>query len=39
MKTMNQSLFDTYQRGLITFDDALSHSVDPDDFKRMCRRT
>ena len=38
MKTMNQSLFDRYQRGLITFDDALCHSLDPDDFKRMSRR-
>jgi twitching motility protein PilT len=35
MKTMNQSLFDLYKASMITWDDALSRSHDPEDLRRM----
>ncbi len=35
MVTMNQSLFQLYRKGLISFDDALRVSSDPDDLKRL----
>ncbi|MFA4986467.1 MAG: type IV pilus twitching motility protein PilT [Candidatus Brocadiia bacterium] len=35
MITMNQSLYDLFKRGLITFEDALSASSDPEDLKRV----
>ena len=38
MATMNQSLFELCKAGLVTFDDALSHSSDPDDLRRMSGR-
>ena len=38
MKTMNQSLFELYRSHLITFDEALSRSMDPDDLKRIFPR-
>jgi twitching motility protein PilT len=38
MKTMNQSLFDLYRLHLITFDEALCRSMDPDDLKRIFQR-
>lgn len=38
MKTMNQGLFDLYRQHLITFDEALSRSTDPDDLKRIFQR-
>lgn len=38
MKTMNQSLFELYRSHLITFDEALSRSMDPDDLKRIFQR-
>jgi twitching motility protein PilT len=38
MMTMNQSLFTLYKQGKITFDDALSHSTNPDDLKRTFQR-
>ncbi len=34
MKTMNQSLVDLYREGLITFEEGLLHSLDPEDLKR-----
>jgi len=39
MRTMNQALFELYQRNEITFDEALAHSLDPDDLKHMFSRT
>ncbi|MFH0963367.1 MAG: type IV pilus twitching motility protein PilT [Planctomycetota bacterium] len=39
MKTMNQALFETVQRKVITFEEALSRSTDPDDLRRMFRMT
>jgi len=39
MRTMNQSLYEAYRAGLITYDDALAHSSDPDDLKRIFQRT
>ena len=38
MQTMNQSLFDLYRSGKITFDDALSYSGNPEDLKRTFQR-
>ena len=38
MKPMNQSLFELYRSHLITFDEALSRSMDPDDLKRIFQR-
>ena len=38
MQTMNQSLFDLYKTGKITFDDALSRTTNPDDLKRTFQR-
>ncbi|MRR06157.1 MAG: type IV pili twitching motility protein PilT, partial [Deltaproteobacteria bacterium] len=35
MQTMNQSLFNLHQRRLITLDDALGRSTDPDELKQM----
>lgn len=35
MQTMNQSLFDLYSRGLITREEAILHSLDPDDLRRL----
>lgn len=35
MVTMETSLKDLYQRGLVTFEDALSKTSRPDDFKRL----
>jgi len=34
MKTMNQSLLELYKDGAISYDEAFSHSTDPDDLKR-----
>lgn len=39
MQTMNQSLYDLYRKKYITFDDALSHSGDPDDLKRLMQKS
>ncbi len=39
MRTMNQALFELYQRNEITFDEAVAHSVDPDDLKHMFSRS
>jgi twitching motility protein PilT len=39
MKTLNQSLLELYRKNLITYDDALSRTLDPDDLKRVFQRT
>jgi twitching motility protein PilT len=38
MKTMNQSLFQLYQASLITYEEAVNHTTDPDDLKRTFQR-
>jgi len=38
MKTMNQALYDLYRGHQITYDEALSHSIDPDDLKRIMQK-
>jgi twitching motility protein PilT len=38
MRTMNQSLYDLYLNRVITFDDALARSSDPDDLMRLMQR-
>ncbi|MBA3685749.1 MAG: type IV pilus twitching motility protein PilT [Planctomycetes bacterium] len=38
MRTMNQSLFELYKNSLISWDDAMSHSSDPEDLKRTASR-
>ncbi len=38
MRTMNQSLFELYKNSLISWDDAMSHSGDPEDLKRTASR-
>jgi len=35
MQTMDQSLRDLYQKGQITYDEALSRAMNPDEFKTM----
>ncbi|RJQ50501.1 MAG: type IV pilus twitching motility protein PilT [Nitrospiraceae bacterium] len=39
MQTMNQSLFDLYKKGLITYEDALSKSSLPDELLNMMQRS
>lgn len=38
MKTMNQSLYELYQKKMITYEDALSRSTDTDDLMRLFKR-
>ena len=38
MRTMNQALFELYRTHQITYDDALSHSPDVEDLKRIFQR-
>ena len=38
MRTMNQSLFELQKSGDITYEDALAHSTDPEDLKRLFHR-
>ncbi|MHC4778557.1 MAG: type IV pilus twitching motility protein PilT [Planctomycetota bacterium] len=38
MRTMNQSLYELYRAGLITYDDALGRSPDPEDLKQTFQR-
>jgi twitching motility protein PilT len=38
MRTMNQSLYELYRAGLITYDDAISRSPDPEDLRRTFQR-
>jgi len=39
MRTMNQSLFELYQAGSITYDEAMSRTTDPADLKRTFQRS
>ena len=38
MKTMNQSLYDLYQKKLISYDDAFSRTTDIEDLKRIFKK-
>ncbi len=38
MRTMNQSLYELYRANLITYDDALCHTLDPEDLRRTFQR-
>lgn len=38
MRTMNQSLFELYSNKLITYEDAISRSTDPEDLERLFKR-
>ncbi|MBI3267980.1 MAG: type IV pilus twitching motility protein PilT [Planctomycetes bacterium] len=38
MRTMNQSLYDLYKGGQITYDDAIAHSGDVEDLKRTFQK-
>jgi twitching motility protein PilT len=38
MRTMNQSLLQLYQANMISYEEALTHSTDPDDLKRTFQR-
>ncbi|MBI4616312.1 MAG: type IV pilus twitching motility protein PilT [Planctomycetes bacterium] len=38
MSTMNQSLFERFRQGVITYEDALARSPDPDDLERLLQR-
>jgi len=38
MKTMNQSLFELYRNGTVSFDDAIAHTSDESDFHRLMER-
>ena len=38
MNTMNQSLYDLYQKKLISYEDALDRSTDQEDLKRIFKR-
>ncbi|HEB52650.1 MAG TPA: type IV pilus twitching motility protein PilT [bacterium] len=38
MRTMNQSLFELYRQGVISYEDALDHSGDHADFERLMER-
>jgi len=38
MQTMNQGLHDLYRKNLISYEDALTRTTDPDDLKRMFKR-
>jgi twitching motility protein PilT len=38
MKTMNQALFDLYRQHLVTYDEALSRTTDPEDLKRIFQK-
>jgi twitching motility protein PilT len=38
MRTMNQALFELHQAKLITYEEALSRTSDPDDLKRVFQR-
>ncbi|MFH2138841.1 MAG: type IV pilus twitching motility protein PilT [Candidatus Omnitrophota bacterium] len=39
MKTMNQSLFELYKQGLISYQEAALHVTDHDDFKRFFKHS
>ena len=38
MKTMNQSLFELYKAGTISYQDAIEHTSDEADFQRLMER-
>jgi twitching motility protein PilT len=38
MKTMNQALYDLYQKKLITYEDAFARTMDPDDLTRLFKK-
>jgi twitching motility protein PilT len=38
MKTMNQALYELYQKKIISYEDALARSIDPDDLMRLFKR-
>ncbi|RME76013.1 MAG: type IV pili twitching motility protein PilT, partial [Planctomycetota bacterium] len=38
MQTMNQSLFQAYRQGLVTFDEILQRSTDPEELRRMAQK-
>ncbi len=38
MKTMNQSLYELYQKKVITYEDMFERTTDPDDLKRIFKR-
>jgi twitching motility protein PilT len=38
MKTMNQSLFELYQQKLISYEDAIARSTDPEDLERLFKK-
>ncbi|HYE05367.1 MAG TPA: type IV pili twitching motility protein PilT, partial [Planctomycetota bacterium] len=38
MRTMNQSLFELYKGSMISWDDCLAYSGDPEDLKRTAQR-
>jgi twitching motility protein PilT len=38
MRTMNQSLFDLYRSGTISYEDAIDHCHDIADFQRLMER-
>lgn len=38
MRTMNQSLLQLYQANLISYEEAINHTTDPDDLKRTFQR-
>jgi len=39
MRTMNQSLFELYQQGAISYDEAMARTTDPEDLKRTFQRS
>ena len=39
MSTMNQGVFELYRQGAISYEDALHHTPDPDDFERLRQRS
>ncbi len=38
MRTMNQSLFELYKANQITFEDAIAHSSDPEELRRLAQK-
>ena len=38
MKTMNQALYELYQKKLITYEDAFARTTDPDDLTRLFKK-
>ncbi len=39
MQTMNQSLSELYRKKLISFQEAMEHSLDPEDLRRLMQKT